>query len=28
MTYDADEKHEAINGVMTSSGIILPKGEK
>ena len=27
LTYDADEKQEAINGVMTSSGIVLPKGE-
>ena len=27
LTYDSDEKQEAINGVMTSSGIVLPKGE-
>ena len=27
LTYDSEEKQEAINGVMTSSGIILPKGE-
>lgn len=27
LTYDSEEKHEAINGVMTSSGIVLPKGE-
>lgn len=27
LTYDADEKQEAINGEMTSSGLILPKGE-
>ena len=27
LTYDADEKHEAINGVMTSSGIVLSKGD-
>jgi rhodanese-related sulfurtransferase len=27
LTYDSEEKQEAINGVMTSSGIVLPKGE-
>ena len=27
LTYDADEKYEAINGTMSSSGLILPKGE-
>jgi predicted protein tyrosine phosphatase len=27
LTYDSDEKQEAINGVMTSSGIVLPKGD-
>lgn len=27
LTYDSNEKQEAINGVMTSSGIVLPKGE-
>ena len=27
LTYDSEEKQEAINGVMTSSGLVLPKGE-
>jgi predicted protein tyrosine phosphatase len=27
LTYDSEENQEAINGVMTSSGIVLPKGE-
>jgi predicted protein tyrosine phosphatase len=27
LTYDADEKQEAINGTMSSSGIILPNGD-
>ena len=27
LTYDSEEKQEAINGVMTSSGIVLPAGE-
>jgi predicted protein tyrosine phosphatase len=27
LTYDSNEKQEAINGVMTSSGIVLPVGE-
>lgn len=26
-TYDADEKSEAVNGMVHSSGIILPKGD-
>jgi hypothetical protein len=27
LTYDADEKQEAVNGTMSSSGIILPNGD-
>ena len=27
LTYDSDEKQEAINGQMTSSGLVLPMGE-
>lgn len=28
LTYDSDEKHEAVNGVTTSSGIIVPIGDE
>jgi predicted protein tyrosine phosphatase len=28
LTYDADEQHSAVNGVTTSSGIIVPIGDE
>jgi predicted protein tyrosine phosphatase len=28
LTYDVDEKHSAVNGVTTSSGIIVPIGDE